>query len=277
MRRRRPANARATAGRSAKRRVISSLRLQVRLGVRQERAARVVERRPLADAVKDVEHALVFPSGVENSIGGAYRNGERSRDRHRARQARLVLSVEVPPEKEREPVAEGLFQARRARLTVRRTEAPQPFRERAHVVEIDSCELIARDVLLRPARLPFRMPIVAVGENPAEVLVSLARRDIEPEPSGFLSAGLRARRLSVDRHLAADDEPDARFLCGLEGANHPVQAVAVGHAERVVAELRRAPDDATWATSRLAAARSWSSRRARRTTYENSFEAQNPG
>jgi hypothetical protein len=50
-------------------------------------------------------------------------------------------------------------------------------------------------------------------------------------------------RVVVHGDLAADDEPHAQLLGRLERAHHPVEAVAVGHAEGVVPEPRRALDE----------------------------------
>ncbi len=222
------------AGRSAKRRAISLARLQVRLGVRRKAPAGLVERDPLANAVKDVEHGLVPAARVENAVGRAHGYGERPRHRLGTREPRAVLAVEMPPREHREPLAESLGQRRCVVHSVGRTEAPQPARQGTDAVDREAGELIARDLTLELARLTLGVARVALGEDAAEVPVSLDRGDVEPDSP---------RLGPVDRHLASDHETHAGFFRGLERPDHPVQAIAVGHTQRVVSELRGAAEE----------------------------------
>lgn len=70
---------------------------------------------------------------------------------------------------------------------------------------------------------------MALGEEAAQVGVAFGVRDVEEDARASFGA--------VKRQLAADDKADARLFGGLEGAHHPIKAVAIGDAEGVVPEL----------------------------------------
>src|SRR5439155_21084619 len=86
---------------------------------------------------------------------------------------------------------------------------------------------------LLPARLRLALLPSERGrrEEAAEVLVAGAILDQEPEVAG-----------TRDRHLGADERPDARLPGRLEEARRAVDAVPIGERQRVVLERRGARD-----------------------------------
>src|SRR5207244_3751648 len=114
----------------------------------------------------------------------------------------LAVALGVTVDVDREPLVEDRAQPAEVRGRLRAGE-------RAVGAAGETVEPAGVGLDLRPAR--FCLPLLPAerggGEEPTEIPVTLAALDEEPEET-------RAR----DRHLGADERPEAGPACGLEEA-----------------------------------------------------------
>ena len=221
------------------------LALEVGLGVRQKLAPCLVERLALSNAVEDVEHRLVAGTRVEDAVRRADRQAVRARGRERPIDAGAVLAVlvemhgngEARTERAHETRPRGLGEERRV------GERPETFGVRADEPERHAGERVAWEVFLvevvrAPGRQRLRVPVVALREDLAEVRVAGVVLDEHGERRGFArDLGHALEPFSFQRELTTDDDADAVLRPLLVRADDPVEAVAVGDRDRVVAEL----------------------------------------
>ena len=155
--------------------------LQVRLGVRGERAAGGVERRHLADALDDVVDELLLAAREAHGVGRDDRRGEPLRSREGATRAKRVAAVEVTVHGEREAIAERVAEEARvvvAHVVVRR--APEPLRVLGDEARAHAGEAVSRHAFFGSSRLAFGVKRVARGEDAAAG--SCSRRDPRRAP-----------------------------------------------------------------------------------------------
>ena len=217
-------------------------RLQIVLGVRPDQPAGGGERDAVADAGQDVLQVAARRRVVQHLGGGDQGQAGAPGMPAQAGFPAHFLGAPVPCRQRVQPVAERLPQrpGDRARLRAPDQQAPIAAPERN--------EPPGPLAHLRPgdARLPFRPPPAAGGDQPAEVGVAGPIRR-EQHAGGKLRRVTGRRdgrgvRCSVDGHLGADDQAHAQLLRLHVRPHHAVHAVAVGQGERLDPERMRLLD-----------------------------------
>ena len=166
--------------------------------------------------------------------------------------ARGIAPIHVAVNGDAGPLSERLLHPGHVRRIVDQREEPLALLEhlfdRQPGVHVPRKErTVDHPPLFLTLRLPLPVPLVAVREDAAKVRVPLMvldedrqGRERRPPRRGDLSSFSAL----PDREFAAEEDADARALSFFVGADDAVEAVAVGDAERVVAQLRGALDEA---------------------------------
>jgi hypothetical protein len=198
------------------------------LGVREQPATGLVDRRAEPDAGEDVEQRAVVrhrvPHVVRRHDRHAMRVGEVGESPRQPRAGPVAMMMHVDGEAVGEDALQPIEPCRRRRgiderAVVAAGETEEPVRVRF-------------DLLPSDASLALLSTECAGGEQPAEVRVAGAILDEQMQ---------HARALDDD--VGPDDRAYAGLLRGLEEARRAGEAVAVRERDRVVPERRGAGDE----------------------------------
>jgi len=221
------------------------LALEVTLGVGQQLAARLVERLALADAVEQIEDRLVGGLREEHAVRRAQRHAVDARGVERARHADPILAVlvEVHGDGQARPEAAVELGDRERRVG----ERPEPRGVLAHERQRQAGERVAGqlvlvEILRARGGLRARMAPVRLRQDLAEICVAYMVLDEHRERGRLARDVGDVEAVLLERELAAHDDPQLLPLAFFLRADDPVEAIAIGDGDRVVAELGGAVD-----------------------------------
>jgi hypothetical protein len=206
-------------------------RLEVALGVLEQRPSGSIERGLVADTGQHVEQPPAGRRGMPYVVGRDQRdliapgNGNERAVESFLVGIKVTLHVDVKPAGEKIPQAgEGKFEIRNSKF-----EIVSPG-------ETDEAVGVSVEVFPRRHRFTLGRAQLGLGDEPAEILIADAGGSEEIE------RGRRVRRTG-QRQFRADDGPQTGARRRLMKARCAVHAVTIAESQRRIAERRGARDE----------------------------------